>query len=95
MEEFEEQKAIFYALKSLEDLGPFFYPEQSLWCLSFQKRGVLSDDTLPDDIRIALAQNMHNDLFFQACKLEWPTRSMKHHSWMHDDFEAQLSKYSI
>ena len=37
-------------------------PRRAWW----QKKKVLSDLTLPEDIRIALAQNMHNDLFFQA-----------------------------
>ena len=40
-----------------------------------QKRVVLSDETLPDDIRIALAQNMHNDLFYQACRVPIPAPS--------------------
>jgi hypothetical protein len=31
-----------------------------------QKKEVLSDAALPDDIRFALAQNMQNDLFYQA-----------------------------
>ncbi len=32
-----------------------------------QKKGVLSETALPEELRLALAQNMHNDMFFQVC----------------------------
>ncbi len=31
-----------------------------------QKKGVLSESALPEELRLALAQNMHNDMFFQV-----------------------------
>jgi hypothetical protein len=31
-----------------------------------QKKGVLSESALPEELRLALAQNMHNDLFYQV-----------------------------
>jgi hypothetical protein len=33
---------------------------------ALQKKGVLSESALPEELRLALAQNMHNDLFYQV-----------------------------
>jgi hypothetical protein len=33
---------------------------------ALQKKGVLSEAALPEELRLALAQNMQNDLFYQV-----------------------------
>jgi hypothetical protein len=33
---------------------------------ALQKKGVLSESSLPEELRLALAQNMQNDLFYQV-----------------------------
>jgi hypothetical protein len=35
-----------------------------------QKKGVLSEAALPEELRLALAQNMQNDLFYQV-RVSW------------------------
>ena len=38
---------------------------------ALQKKGVLSEAALPEELRLALAQNMQNDLFYQVRTKFW------------------------